>query len=146
MDYQNIDNFVPYRVDISNMIHDQVSFGKYLDSVSTATDPIWDILLSSATISVLMDFADTFQLQESQSAELSRIIRDVVLGTMYIGNMPIAIRDRLNIDDGKASTLSDLIARDLFKSATEDIKKVQLAHFPEKFPRPVQGNVLNLKQ
>lgn len=101
----------------------------------------------------------TYELNAEQKAELTRIIRDILLADVFLGDFPMIISQKLNIDTGTASQIAQKIVNELFAPAVEDIKKMQRERFadriaqtrtsqPQQTPQNTdteQGNVINLR-
>lgn len=84
------------------------------------------------------EFVDTLTQKyiqlSPQGSEMARLIRDVVIGDIFIGNMPKEISSRLGIDQAFAREIANLIVSQLFTPIIEDLKKVQNERFPGKLP------------
>ncbi len=77
----------------------------------------------------------SYRLTSIQSASLSRLIRKVLIGEIYIGDLPTQIYSDLNLEQSKARELAGILATQLFQPELEDIKKVQATKFPGRLPQ-----------
>ena len=75
--------------------------------------------------------------------ELTRIVRDVLLGDLFIGDTSATISQKLNMDPQTAQQIRDKIVKELFAPAIEDIKKIQREKFPD---RVAQRNTSTMLQ
>ncbi|MDP2932982.1 MAG: hypothetical protein Q8N81_02520, partial [bacterium] len=64
-----------------------------------------------------------------QGPDIARIIRDVILTDIYIGDMPAQISSKLGVDQNVAVEIARAIVSQLFAPVIEDIKKLQLQKF-----------------
>jgi len=156
MDINLPDNYCPYEV-MTDSLKDTGSwniFGlKYLNLPLS----LQNILMDSPTMEFVAEISDTYHLLESQARELSRIMGNVIIGDLFIGNMTSEIGERLNLPPETAQQIRNQIVSELFAPAIEDIKKVQREKFANKIgnqpqtpaPKPPTdinpGNVVNLR-
>ena len=78
-----------------------------------------------------------FNLNKEQISEVTKIIRDILLGDASLNSMPSLISSKLNIDQSTSVQIANKIVNELFGPAIEDIKKLQTPKFPEKISSPV---------
>ena len=150
----NFDIYNPFRVDTLEMQKSGGLWERFVKQVDSVPSPIKDILFNIGTMELLIRIAENFNLSRNQSRELSRIIRDVLLGNAYVGNMLQDITNRLALDSGAAKAIANEIVSELFSPAIEDIKKIQIGRKEIGTPpsaagvsyREVQGsNVVDLR-
>jgi|SRR3989338_9023885 len=114
---------------------------------------IQQILFSASTPYFLEALCKTYGLSKDQSADLSRIIRDTILGNSHVGDMASVVSTRLSLDQNNASQIYNRIVNELFAPAKEDIEKMHGEKFPEAnqnrglSPRPDvnQNNIIDLR-
>jgi hypothetical protein len=80
----------------------------------------------------LMDIGGIFSLSENQSAELSRIIRNILIGDSYIGDFAKDISKRLALNWETSIQIASAIFGGLFQEALADIVPIQKENFPDK--------------
>lgn len=73
-----------------------------------------------------------------QGPDMARLIRDVVIRDIFIGDIPKEISDRLGVDQTLAREIANLIISQLFTPIIEDIKKVQNERYPGRLPAQSQ--------
>ena len=130
-----MDNFYyysPFRVDANIISKDKRIWEIYIKKINQLPVPIQDLLIKAKTIDFLSDIGGVFSLSKDQSAELSRIVRNILIGDSYIGNMTRDISKRLNLDWKISSQTANAIFGGLFQEALEDIIAIQKEKFPDK--------------
>ena len=149
----NTNIYSPYYVDSDN----QRDLDILLERTFSLGDSSRHVLLSADTPCFIQTLGLIFDLSENQSSNLSRIVRDIILGDTFIGNMTTEIEKRLNLPPETAQQIRNKIINELFAPAIEDIKKVQREKFANKIGNQLQtpapkpptdinpGNVVNLR-
>lgn len=66
--------------------------------------------------------------------DVARLIRDVVIGDIFIGDMPQELSRRLGIDPATAREIANQIVSQLFTPILEDLKKVHNERYPGRLP------------
>lgn len=135
---QTSQNFVssyttPFNVDFKS----KGVTSEYLKMVSEKPETIKNILIDFSSAEFIHDnLGPFFKLTAEQLDETTRIVRDVLMSDLFIGNMTSEIGKRLGLPNDKALEIRNRIIAELFAPAIEDIKKVQR----EKFSR--QGEAI----
>lgn len=110
----------------------------FFQKVSALSDSIKDIMANPSTAEFLEEkLGPSFNLTVEQKIEITRIIRDVLLGDLFIGEMAQKISVRMKLSPDEAKKVGNLIVSELFGPAIEDIKKLQIEKFPEKINKPI---------
>lgn len=110
----------------------------FFQKVSSLTDSIKDLMANPSTADFIEEnLGQNFNLNPEQKTEITRIIRDVLLGDLFIGEMAQNISLKAKLSPDEAKRVKDSIVSVLFKPAAEDIKKLQTQKFPEKINRPI---------
>ena len=127
----------PYNVDLF-LPKPKNFFTEYTRRVLALPEPVRNILMDSSTANYIEEnLGQSFGLNKEQKIEITRIIRDVLLGDISINAMASKISENLEIDSTVAYQIQSKIVNELFGPAIEDIKKLQTERFPEKPDRPV---------
>ncbi|MEK7579667.1 MAG: hypothetical protein AAB469_00510 [Patescibacteria group bacterium] len=87
-------------------------------------------------------------LNENQSQELAKIVLELILADIYLGNIVQEIKNRLKItDDQKAKTIAGLIVNGLFAPILEELKKMHIEKFAKNLPKTPQQDdrIIDLK-
>jgi hypothetical protein len=101
----------------------------FYSKVKTLPSRVIDILFGLDTADIIKKICTAANLNTQQSAELSRLIRKVLIADIYIGDMPAQISLKLGVDQNTALEIARTIVSQLFAPAIEDIKKLQLQKF-----------------
>lgn len=126
----------PFNVDLFG-VKPENYFANYSKVVLSLPESIKKILMDYSTAEFIEEnLGPNFNLTPEQKVEITRIIRDVLLGDLFIGDMIQKISDRMNLAPDEAKKIGNLIVSELFRPAIEDIKKIQAERFPEEINRP----------
>lgn len=126
----NLNIYDPFSVDASRT--DALGWKKFLNRVNELSEPLKNTLISSETDDTIYDISINFNFSESQTADLSRIIRDILLADVFVGDMVNEIQKRLQVDSSTANQIGQVIVSDLFVSAMEEIKQMHKQKFRSK--------------
>lgn len=133
---ENKNYYSPYLIDLLPM-RDVAQIEAYMNRVRALPKSLINLLVESDTATYLEDsLGPQFGLSEKQVEDLTRVIRDVLMCDLFIGDMTSEIGKRLGLPNDKALEIRNRIIAELFAPAIEDIKKVQR----EKFSR--QGEAI----
>ncbi len=145
----------PFDVDMASILEDDPRWSVFQSSYSVLPENIKDILVLEPTTMYLYGLSLQYGLNEDQSANISRIIRDILLVQAPIINMPQMISNKLGLDIEQSKQIANKIVSELFAPAIEDIKKMQREKFGQKPTQPRQtqpqanqinqNNIINLK-
>lgn len=146
---QQLFNLHPYFVDSSKT--PGFNWEKFQDKIDALPDSLYDILVDEKTSDFIKLLTQKYIQLSVQGPDLARLIRDVVIGDIFFGDIPSEISKKLGIDSGIAREIANLIVSQLFAPVLDDIKKVQATKFPgrvsqpqpptpqQNIPRPVPG-------
>lgn len=124
----------PYNVDLFSP-KPKNFFTEYTRRVLSLPEPVRNILMDSSTANYIEeDLGPSFGLNKEQKIEITRIIRDILLGDISINNMAGKISENLGIDPTTAHQIQGKIVNELFISAIGDIKNMQKELLPQKPP------------
>ena len=104
----------------------------FIKSFCELSIPLRDFLSSPDIAAVIISLGDKYGLQEKQISILSKIIKDLVFGKIFIKDLPLNISANLGIDEIKASQLVNDLVSQSFGPILEDIKRIQRTKFPER--------------
>ncbi len=122
----------PYLIDFDKYKQKHVIFESFTNKLHLLSKSILSIILDINTQDLLKILSEDDSLSNAQSADLTRIVRDILLGDIYIGDMPSLIQLKLQISLHQAQEISSRIVSELFKPAIDDIKKMQLTKFKDR--------------
>lgn len=145
----------PYTIDIYRL-SELGDIKVYMDGVRVLPKPLYFLMTDQSTAKYLNEnLAQRYRLTPEQIKDLTRIVRDVLLSTIYIGDLATEIQTRVRVEAGMAREIGNALVGELFKPVMADIKALQLAHFADRIsggpaakpaPRPDENNLLNLRR
>ena len=121
----------PYNIDIEKL--DESALKRYIDRVRSLPDKLRNFMFDLKPAEYIeQTLSKQFGLSENQMPGLLRIIKNIALSDLFIGDMPSQIAVQLNIDSAKARDIANKIVNQLFTPVLEDIKQVQKERFGNK--------------
>ena len=126
-DNQKYFQFSPFFID-STLMSD-LDWDKLQDKIDKLPIVLGNILTSYKTSEFIEMLAQKYVQLGVQWSDIARIVRDVVLADIYIGDMPAQISSKLGVDQNTALEIARAIVSQLFAPVIEDIKKLQLQKF-----------------
>lgn len=166
-DIQKYFQFSPFFTDSTSM--SDLDWDELQDKIDKLPPVLSNILTSYKTSEFIENLTLRYSQSSKQGSDVARIIRDVVLADIYVGDVPAQISSKLEIDQNMALEIARAIVSQLFAPVIEDIKKLQLQKFgklpgsstsqqttPSGQPKPPQqiigeelpetgGNIINLR-
>lgn len=134
----------PYEIDIKSFA-DQRSLERYITSTFEPSENIQKILLGFETAEFIEEqLGPKFNLSLQQKREVTRIIRDLLLAKVYLGDIVKTITEKLGFAPESAKQVANEIIR-LFSPALEDIKKMHVEKFGKKENVSNPNNTVDLK-
>lgn len=140
-------DFIPYFVDNSKT--PGFNWEKFQDKIDALSENLYNLLIDEAGSDFIKTLIQKYPQLDTRGSDIARIIRDVVLADIYIGDMPAQISSKLGVDQSAATEIARAVVSQLFAPVIEDIKKLQLQKFgklpgsstPQQpnAPRPVPG-------
>ncbi len=141
----------PYTVDLFDM-SDKTKLKSYVNTVASLPKPLHAIILDQKTARYLNEnLGAKMKLSETQRLELTRIVRDILISAVYIGDLATDIQSRLKIDEVSARNVANALITELLQPVMADIKALQLAKFKDRISGQAMptssttNNVLNLR-
>ncbi len=126
---------------------------EFLDTYSTLPLAVKNIISGTATLQFLLSLGSEFQISVIKLEGLSKIIREILINKIYVGDAQNLIRDYLVIDDLVVRNIVSRIVSELFRPAINDIKVAQQKVFVGKLNQPKaqvnapinQNNIIDLR-
>ncbi|MBI2062642.1 MAG: hypothetical protein HYT61_00105 [Candidatus Yanofskybacteria bacterium] len=135
MEYNSL-KLSPYSVD--GMQTPGFNYGLFQDKLDNLPTNLVDFLLDSSVPDFIMNLTQKHVQLSIRGPDIARLIRDIVIGDVFVGDMPQELSRRLGTDLATSREIANQIASQLFTPILEDIKKVQMVKFPGKLPaKPV---------
>jgi hypothetical protein len=126
----NFNIYNPFRVESKVMTPYQ--WEGFVLAVDGMPSTIKQLIIDSSTVDFLISLSETYDLSDEQSTKLTILIRDILMGKVFIGSMTERIQTSIGLDPQTAKQARDQIIRDLFAPAIEDIKIIQQKNFANK--------------
>jgi hypothetical protein len=140
----NLLQISPYYVDgLDTPGFDYERFQDKLDALPTS---LLDLLTDAPAMEFVQSLTQKYVSLSVQGPDVARIIRDVVIGDTFIGDLPQNITRRLGIDPNAAREVANLIVSRLLQPVLEDIKKVQATKFPSRVSQRPSAPVSGIQQ
>ncbi len=115
-----------------------------LDRIHKLPEKVELFFYNTKTPEAIQSISNRFTLTPTQSMFLTCIIRDVAVGMTYFGDMVKEIQEKLDVPEDKARQIAQAVT-ELYDFALEDIKKIQVAAFPDRIKQTSQPNVIDLR-
>lgn len=133
--------YSPYEVDFKELLSSEKTWNVFANKFIKLPFAVKDIIVSRTTADYLKILYSRIGLDQNQSADLSRIIRDVLLTDIFLGDFPTLISQKLNIETKTASQIVQRVVNELFAPAIEDIKKMQREKFEDRITQIRSGQI-----
>lgn len=104
----------------------------FLSEYITMSVSLKDYLASTETAVTLATIGSDYQLEPNQISGVATLVRELIVGKIFIQNFPTIISSKLGIDDMKAGEIANKIISASFGPILEDIKRIQRSKFPDK--------------
>lgn len=128
--------FSPFFVDSASI--SDLDWEKLQNKIDQLPSALANLLTENKTAQFIEMLTQKYAVLNMRGPDIARLIRDIVIGDVFVGDMPQELARRLGIDLATAREIANQIASELFAPVLEDIKKVQMAKFPGRLPtKPV---------
>lgn len=112
--------------------YESPEYNKFLNDFATLP-PYSKVYFSSPeTAVVIFSLGVKFDLDEMKISQIASLVRDVVIGNIFIKDLPSLISTKLNVDEQKGKEIANTIVVESFKTISGDIQRIQRAKFPER--------------
>lgn len=150
----------PYVSGITDVGDNTGEMGRFIARTLKLPTNVQNVFRDFSTAEFIEEkLGQTFGLSGDQKAELTRILRDILLADLFWGDFPKEISARLQVDPDTANQIVKTITDQLLAPALEDIKAMQKEKFKDRIEQGVssqgqqspvssseeQGNVINLR-
>lgn len=134
----------PYVAGLNDIGEDVPSLDKFMLKISQLPLGAKKVFHDFSTAEFIEEkLSLAFNFSTNQKNKITRIVRDILLAQIFIGDMPKEISSRLNVNLETANNIASMILSELFAPAIEDIKKEQTAAFPNRLTSPAKNVVPN---
>ena len=140
----------PYSVYLNQMGNDRFKYRSFHDSLRNLPEKLQDFIFDTMPADFIKDqISVPFGLNENQSKEIAKMVMELILTDIYLGNVVDEVKNRLGIDDQKARTIAGLLVTELFAPILEDLKKMHIEKFAKNIPNPqlqkIDDRIVDLK-
>src|SRR3989344_3105278 len=112
----------------------ELAWEKLQDKIDELPQSLANLISDAETAEFLEALTQKYVQLSVQGPDIARLIRDVVIADVFIGDMPKEIPARLGIDPATAREVANQIVSQLFAPVLEDLKKVHREKFPGRLP------------
>ena len=132
-------NLNPYFVDTSKS--PGFNWEKFQDKIDTLPDNLFYLLVAENSSEFTKSLTQKYVQLSAKGPDMARLIRDVTIGDVFIGDMPQELSRRLGVDLTIAREMANLIVAQLFAPVLEELKQLQRVKFPNRVSsqRPAPG-------
>lgn len=149
----------PFNVDFFG-VKPENFFAKCIERVLSLPESVKNILTNYSTAEFIEEkLGQTFGLEAEQKANLTRILRNILLADIFWGDFSSLISSKLRVDTNTANQIVKMLTDELLAPAKEDIKAIQKEKFKDRINQstssqvqqsPInsdagQGNIINLR-
>lgn len=121
----------PYNVDLYDL--NEAERNIYIDKTLSIPLSMQNILTDFSTAEFIEEtLGARFDLSPGQKKSIARIIRDILLGSVYLGSIIELIEQGSSFSKEEAKEIADMLVFNLFQPAIEDIKNSQKQIFSGK--------------
>jgi len=107
-DLQKYFQFSPFFVDSKSMSN--LDWEKFQDKIDKIPPSLYDLLVDDKTSRFVEALTQKYIQLNTQGPEIARIIRDVILADIYIGDMPAQFSSKLGVDQNTALEIARIIS------------------------------------
>ena len=132
LDHQKYFQYSPFFVDATEM--SDLDWERLNAKIDKIPQTLADFLVDTKVSEFIESLTQKHIQLSVQGPDVARLIRDVVIGDIFIGDMPKEISNRLGVDQTLAREIANSIVSQLFTPILEDIKKVQNEKYPGRLP------------
>ena len=107
---------------------------KFNEKVGDLPTALADLLVDAGTSSFIQSLTQKYVQLSVQGPDVARVIRDIIIGDVFIGDMPQELSKRLGVDQQLAREIVNQIVSHLFTPVIEDLKKLHNEKYPGRLP------------
>ena len=93
---------------------------------------IKNFFLSESVALTIYNISKKIELNDDQIELAAKVVRNLILGKIFIKDFPSVLAKELNIDPAKAEEIANQIISQTFGPIIEDVKRTQRSKFPDK--------------
>lgn len=112
----------------------ELAWEKLQNKIDKVPPALANLLTDNKTSGFIEALTQKYIQLSVQGPDMARLIRDVAIADVFIGDMPQELSRRLGIDQVTAREVANQIVSQLFTPVLEDLKKVHREKFPGRLP------------
>ncbi|TSC91373.1 MAG: hypothetical protein CEN90_502 [Parcubacteria group bacterium Licking1014_17] len=120
---------------------DQIAMEFFESKLAKIPVTIKDLIIDMPVAEFICGLIASNKISSEQGVKFAIIIRDILIGDEYIGNMVNMVKTKLGTDDNLARELVNNLIAEVLTPALEDIKKVQ-SQIARRGPAPYRPAVI----
>lgn len=94
--------------------------------------PIKQLMTSTSTAQIMFSIGQENGLDNITTEYLAKIIRHILVGEIFIKDLPNFLVSVLNLSPDQATAINKRVLNELFVPITNDLKKIQQTNFPDR--------------
>ncbi|MBI2627145.1 MAG: hypothetical protein HYW77_02785 [Parcubacteria group bacterium] len=123
-------NFDPYNVYTSEIKGNSFKSAKFMDALMGLSQYIRTFIFESEMPHQLKDsIAIPFKLDEKKSSELAKLLMEIILGWVYLGDVIKQIGERLQLDQETAKQIAAIVINQIFQPILPQLKQMHIQKF-----------------
>ena len=133
----------PYDVYLFIIGNDRSRYARLTDKINSLSENLQDFIFNTVPGDFIKDrISIPLNLNQNQSIEIAKIVLDIILTDVYLGDIVSQNQQRVYIDEQKAKTTAGLIVAELFTPILEELKKKHVEKFGKMMTQPQKQSPL----
>lgn len=120
----------------SGFEHDSVR-DQFFAHLEQTPQSIRSLLLDPIVAENVLVLSEDYQIDIELVPAVSRVIREISLGLLYVGDAPTILGERLGLDHNTAKNMADALLTHIFRPALQDINAVQIRNFAARIAQSI---------
>lgn len=112
----------------------------FLSDYSNMPPAVKNFFASTETATTISSVGLNYQLDDNQVSAIAGALRELLIGKIFIQDLPMTVSSKLGIDDVKAGAIVNSIVSKSFAPIMEDLKRIQRSKFPDKIMQLQKGS------
>lgn len=124
--------YSPTEIDNDIILLDDEKHELFYSKINALPQNIQNILFYLDTEEKLKNISTQAKLNQNQSAELTRLVRDILISDVYLGDIVKETQKHLVVSEETAREIANQIISEIFAPALEELKKNHVQKFGKK--------------
>ncbi len=118
----------------------------FLHVFNNMPQQIKKFLIAAKTAGTIFSNGRALDLTETQISDLSALVRETVIGNIFLKDLPDRIVEKLKITSEKANDLTNKIIAECFSEILEEFKRIQKNKFGDKIQALKTSDINELRK